>query len=154
MGAAQDKKMANNLTEEQINEFKDAFTLFDKDNDGVVTAKELSTVLKSLGHSPTEQELGEMIASVDTDGNGQIDFSEFLTMMARRMSEVQGEDDDLRAAFKVFDKDGNGFISPQELRQVMIKLSEEEIDSMIREADSNGDGQVDFEEFARMMASK
>lgn len=60
--------MANNLTEEQINEFKDAFTLFDKDNDGVVTAKELSTVLKSLGHSPTEQELGEMIASVDTDG--------------------------------------------------------------------------------------
>ena len=59
-------------------------------------------------------------------------------MMARRMSEVQGEDDDLRAAFKVFDKDGNGFISPQELRQVMInlgeKLSEEEIDSMIREA--------------------
>lgn len=124
----------------------------------MVTAKELSTVLKSLGHSPTEQELGEMIASVDTDGNGQIDFSEFLTMMARRMSEVQGEDDDLRAAFKVFDKDGNGFISPQELRQVMInlgeKLSEEEIDSMIREADSNGDGQVDFEEFARMMASK
>merc|ERR1711974_61200 len=119
---------------EQINEFKDAFTLFDKDNDGVMTA------------------------SVDTDGNGQIDFSEFITMMARRMSEVQGEDDDLRAAFKVFDKDGNGFISPQELRQVMInlgeKLSEEEIDSMIREADSNGDGQVDFEEFSRMMASK
>lgn len=67
---AKDKKMANNLTEEQINEFKDAFTLFDKDNDGVVTAKELSTVLKSLGHSPTEQELGEMIASVDTDGAG------------------------------------------------------------------------------------
>ncbi len=71
------KKMANNLTEEQINEFKDAFTLFDKDNDGVVTAKELSTVLKSLGHSPTEQELGEMIASVDTDGApcSQLDFN-------------------------------------------------------------------------------
>jgi calmodulin len=152
--------MASELTEEQINEFKDAFTLFDKDNDGVVTAKELSTVLKSLGHNPTEQELGEMIASVDSDGrcrhfllpesavaspssrvragNGQIDFSEFLTMMSRRMTEMQGEDDDLRAAFKVFDKDGNGFISAQELRQVMInlgeKLSEEEIESMIREA--------------------
>jgi Ca2+-binding EF-hand superfamily protein len=66
--AKKQRKMAHNLTEEQINEFKDAFTLFDKDNDGVVTAKELATVLKSLGHNPTEQELGEMIASVDTDG--------------------------------------------------------------------------------------
>jgi len=56
------------LTEEQVCEFKDAFTLFDKDNDGAITAKELATVLKSLGHNPTDQELSEMIASVDSDG--------------------------------------------------------------------------------------
>lgn len=62
------KNAASNLTTEEVNEFKDAFTLFDKDNDGVITIKELATVLKSLGHNPTDQELGEMFASVDTDG--------------------------------------------------------------------------------------
>ena len=72
--------MADQLTEEQIAEFKEAFSLFDKDGDGTITTKELGTVMRSLGQNPTEAELADMINEVDADGNGTIDFPEFLTM--------------------------------------------------------------------------
>ena len=60
--------MADNLTEEQIAEFKEAFSLFDKDGDGTITTKELGTVMRSLGQNPTEAELQDMINEVDADG--------------------------------------------------------------------------------------
>jgi len=149
--------MADQLTEEQIAEFKEAFSLFDKDGDGTITTKELGTVMRSLGQNPTEAELQDMINEVDADGNGTIDFPEFLTMMARKMKDTDSEEE-IREAFRVFDKDGNGFISAAELRHVMTnlgeKLTDEEVDEMIREADIDGDGQVNYEEFVTMMTSK
>lgn len=60
---------ADQLTEEQIAEFKEAFSLFDKDGDGTITTKELGTVMRSLGQNPTEAELQDMINEVDADGN-------------------------------------------------------------------------------------
>lgn len=139
---------ADQLNEEQIAEFKEAFSLFDKDGDGTITTKELGTVMRSLGQNPTEAELQDMINEVDADGNGTIDFPEFLTMMARKMKETDSEEE-IREAFRVFDKDGNGFISAAELRHVMTnlgeKLTDEEVDEMIREADIDGDGQVNYE---------
>lgn len=150
-------KMADQLTEEQIAEFKEAFSLFDKDGDGTITTKELGTVMRSLGQNPTEAELQDMINEVDADGNGTIDFPEFLTMMARKMKDTDSEEEILEA-FKVFDKDGNGFISAAELRHIMTnlgeKLTDEEVDEMIREADIDGDGQINYEEFVKMMMSK
>lgn len=69
-------------------------------------------------------------------------------MMAKKMKDSDSEDE-LKEAFKVFDKDGNGFISAAELRHVMTnlgeKLTDEEVDEMIREADTDGDGQVNYE---------
>ena len=103
------------LTEEQIAEFKEAFSLFDKDGDGTITTKELGTVMRSLGQNPTEAELQDMINEVDADGNGTIDFPEFCTLMARKMKDTDSEEE-LKEAFRVFDKDGNGFISAAELR--------------------------------------
>nr|6K67_B Chain B, Engineered calmodulin [Homo sapiens]6K67_D Chain D, Engineered calmodulin [Homo sapiens] len=72
----------------QIFQFKEAFSLFDKDGDGTITTKELGTVMRSLGQNPTEAELQDMINEVDADGNGTIDFPEFLTMMARKMKDT------------------------------------------------------------------
>lgn len=94
---------------------------------------------------------------IDADGSGTIDFPEFLTMMARKMKDTDSEEEILEA-FKVFDKDGNGFISAAELRHIMTnlgeKLTDEEVDEMIREADIDGDGQINYEEFVKMMMSK
>jgi calmodulin len=161
-------------------EAQEAFSLFDRDADvrieddaeesrvqlapsgkmsfwnvmfqGTITTKELGTVMRSLGQNPTEAELQDMINEVDADGNGTIDFPEFLNLMARKMKDTDSEEE-LREAFKVFDKDGNGYISAAELRHVMTnlgeKLTDEEVDEMIREADVDGDGQVNYEEFAR-----
>lgn len=86
--------------------------------------------------------------NLHVSGNGTIDFPEFLTMMARKMKDTDSEEE-IREAFRVFDKDGNGFISAAELRHVMTnlgeKLTDEEVDEMIREADIDGDGQVNYE---------
>ncbi|XP_051178396.1 calmodulin-like protein 4 [Lolium perenne] len=142
------------LTGEQMLAFKEAFSLFDKNGDGCISLEELAAVTRSLGLEPTEQELNDMMREVDTDGNGIIDFQEFLNLIARKMKDGDG-DEELKEAFEVLDKDQNGFISPVELRTVMInlgeKMTEEEVEQMINEADTDGDGQVNYDEFVLMM---
>ncbi|XP_064621365.1 calmodulin-A-like isoform X3 [Lineus longissimus] len=145
------------LSEAQVTEYREAFRLFDKDGDGHITTVELGTVMKSLGQSPSEKELQDMINEVDSDGNGTLDFDEFLTMMGRHLHESGNSEDDMREAFRVFDKDGDGNITSAELRHVMMnlgeKLTDDDVDEMIREADIDGDGQVDYEEFVKMMGT-
>lgn len=143
------------LTEEQISDFKDAFALFDKDGDGTITTKELGTVMRSLGQNPTEAELEDMINEVDMDGSGTIEFPEFITMMARKLKDSE---DDIQEAFRVFDQTGKGLISAHELRRVMNGLgeclSQEEIEDIMKQVDSDGDGMVNYSEFVEMMTSK
>ncbi|GAW06925.1 calmodulin [Lentinula edodes] len=135
----------------------EAFSLFDKDGDGTITTLELGTVMRSLGQNPTDAELQDMINEVDVDGNGTIDFKEFLSMMAKKFKDTDSEEE-IRQAFQVFDKDGNGTISAKELKAVMEslgeKLSDKEVDAMIQEADLDGDGCINYQEFVNMMLSK
>ena len=136
------------MSDEQVAEFKEAFMLFDKDLDGRITATELGIVMRSLGQRPTETELKNMVTLVDQDGNGTIEFNEFLNMMSRKMKETDKEEE-LKEAFRVFDRNGDGFISAPELRLVMTnlgeKLTDEEVEDMIREADLDGDGLVNYD---------
>lgn len=124
---------------------------------GRITAKELATVMRTLGQNPSEGELVDMISEVDADGSGTIDFPEFLNLMALKMKHKDSAEQ-LKEAFKVFDKDQNGFISAEELRRVMTnlgeKLSKVDIDEMIREADSDDDGQINYEEFVKVMMAR
>ena len=110
---------------------------------------ELKEVMKSLGQNPTDAELVEMINSVDDNGDNEIDFEEFLVLMKSRIGE-RDPDKELRDAFKVFDTDGSGSISRDELKRLMTQLgqnlSEAELDAMMDEVDTDGDGEISFEE--------
>jgi hypothetical protein len=79
--------------------------------------------MRSLGQNPTEAELHDMIGEIGTQESGTIEFPEFLTMMARKMQDTDSEEE-IKEAFKVFDKDGTGYISAEELRHVMTNLGE------------------------------
>uniref|UniRef100_A0A7S3UN03 EF-hand domain-containing protein n=1 Tax=Oxyrrhis marina TaxID=2969 RepID=A0A7S3UN03_OXYMA len=133
--------------------------MFDKENDGTITTKELGTVMRALGQNPNEAELQEMINLVDTaEGQMTIDFPEFLSMMARRMKDPGDLENKMKMAFDVFDRNEDKVISPAEYRHVManlgVKLSDEELDDVIRGYDIDGDGQINYEEFVKRMMAK
>lgn len=94
-----------------------------------------------------ETDLRGMVKEVDQDGNGSIEFNEFLLMMARKLKAADGEEE-MYHAFKVFDKNDDGFITFDELKRVMCsigeRLTDEEIEDMIKEADLNGDKKIDY----------
>ena len=146
------------LSEEQVGEFRQAFALFDSDGDGEIGTEHLGPVFRSLGMNPGEEELQDMIDEVGAGGHyGTVDFPGMCSLMARKMRDTDSEEE-LKEAFRVFDKDGNGFISAAELRHIMTnlgeKLTDEEVDEMIREADIDGDGQINYEEFVKVMMAK
>merc|ERR1711967_94058 len=97
-------------------EFKEAFLLFDKDGDGTITTKELGTVMRSLGQTPTEAELHDMINEVDNDGSGTIDFAEFLSLMSKKLTE-----DEVDEMIKEADFDGDGQVNYDEFVKMMIQ---------------------------------
>ncbi|CAM9467824.1 unnamed protein product [Ectocarpus sp. 8 AP-2014] len=120
-----------------------------KDGSGEIDLDELRTVMTSLGYSPTNKQLEDMMAKVDLDGNGLINFAEFVTMM-RKCKVDTDFDRQIREAFKFFDQDGSGAIDTKELgnimRQLGAKLTDSEINLLVQEADVDGDGQVDINE--------
>jgi len=135
-------------------EFKEAFDEFDKDGSGSISTKELLGVMRSMGQNPTEDEVLELVMEVDLNGDGTIDFQEFLQMMKKKSSE-EDQMEDLREAFRMFDRNKDGFIDLIELRKVTnlmgATLSSDEIQEFMREADKDGNGKIDYEEFVNMM---
>lgn len=113
--------------------------------------------MRSLGQTPTESELNDLIREIDSNTDGSIDFPEFLTMMARKMRDSDSQAE-IFEAFRVFDKDGDGKIDKGELKHVLTsigeKLTEEEVDEMLREADTNNDGVIDIKEFSNLLVNK
>ncbi|CAL9735244.1 calmodulin [Monosporozyma servazzii] len=148
--------MSSSLTPEQIEEYREAFSLFDKDNSGSISASELATVMKSLGLSPNETEITDLMNEIDQDGNHEIDFEEFLTLMARQ-ADTRDSAQEIIEAFKVFDKNGDGYISLSELKHVFNsigeKLSDEELETMFNEV-SNGSGRINVSDFASLLSKE
>ncbi|CAD7922308.1 unnamed protein product [Amoebophrya sp. A25] len=145
------------FTSDQIEEFKEAFALFDKDNSGTITADELGVIMKSLGKNPTDDELDAMIAEVDEDGSGEIEFPEFLALMSKKLQAADSIEE-MREAFLVFDRDKSGSVTAAELKHVMNNLGEivtdDEVEEMIREADEDGDGELSFDDFLQFIRRK
>ncbi|KAL4238659.1 hypothetical protein ACF0H5_003366 [Mactra antiquata] len=138
-------------------ELKQAFKIFDKDGDGTISTQELGTVMRSLGQDPSEDELLDIINEIDEDGNGLIEFDEFVTLMSKQFAQ-EGSEKDIMEAFKVFDPDNLGYILASDLRHIMTtkgdKMTDEEVDEMIEDADLDGDGHIEYEEFVKMLMDK
>ncbi|GAB1597423.1 neo-calmodulin-like [Argonauta hians] len=137
------------FSKEKTRELYDSFSVFDRNGDGVITIDELGTVMMSLGQRPTRDELRALLHNVDINHSGNLDFGEFLEIFATKLN-IDPELE-LQEIFRVFDQNKDGFISAMELYQVLSRLGEhitkDEVEEMVKEADLNGDGQVDYDEF-------
>uniref|UniRef100_A0A804QHQ3 EF-hand domain-containing protein n=1 Tax=Zea mays TaxID=4577 RepID=A0A804QHQ3_MAIZE len=121
---------------------------------GTIDAKELNVAMRALGFEMTEEQIRQMIADVDKDGSGAIDYEEFEHMMTAKIGERDSKEE-LSKAFRIIDQDGNGKISNIDIQRIAkelgVNLTLDEIQDMVQEADRNGDGEIDFDEFIRMM---
>ncbi|XP_021731344.1 probable calcium-binding protein CML15 [Chenopodium quinoa] len=142
---------------DQIKQLRDIFTRFDMDSDGSITVLELAALLRSLGLKPSGDQLEIMLASMDSNGNGSIEFDELVSaIMPDMKEEILVNQGQLLEVFRIFDRDGNGVITAAELAGAMAKMGQpltyRELTEMINEADANGDGVISFHEFASIMA--
>merc|ERR1712159_401393 len=149
------KKKAGQLSEEQLDEIREAFSLFDSDASGAIDVRELKAAMRALGFEVKNEELKKMVS--DIDGNGTIEFSEFLQMMTGKMGEKDSRDD-IEKVFKLFDDDNTNKISFRNLARVAEELGgnidDEELQDMINQADRDGDGEINLDEFYRIMKKK
>ncbi|KDP43843.1 hypothetical protein JCGZ_20853 [Jatropha curcas] len=137
-------------------ELRRVFQMFDRNGDGRITRKELSDSLENLGIFIPDSELTQMIDNIDVNGDGCVDIEEFGVLYQSIMDE-RDEEEDMREAFNVFDRNGDGYITVDELRSVLASLglkqgkAVEDCKRMIMRVDVDGDGMVNFMEFKQMM---
>lgn len=136
--------MCDNLPWEE-SELRAAFAACDDSGTGTISADELGAVMYALGQRPSASELEHIVREAGGDEGDRIGFADFVTFLSTTLM------------FRVFDRDGDGFITATELSDGMTTLGEamtdEQVDDMIREADADGDGQIDYREFLRVMAA-
>merc|ERR1719199_599191 len=143
------------FTDDQKKEFRKNFNLFDKKRTGSIPIADMGTVLRSLGQNPTEAELQALMEEVDKDKSGTIEFDEFVDLMSRTNKTQEQMEEEIKNAFLTFDADGSGFITREELIETLTTMGdpvdEETITGMIQEADVDGDGKINYEEFTKIM---
>ncbi|XP_070524838.1 troponin C, isoallergen Bla g 6.0101-like [Cardiocondyla obscurior] len=129
-----------------------AFDAFDHDKKGCISTDMVSTILSMLGHEVSSEELAEIIVEIDTAGTGELKFEEFCKLASRFLEEetdTEAIQQELREAFRLYDKEGNGYITTDVFRDILHELddalSPEELDMIIEEVDTDGSGTLDFD---------
>merc|ERR1711934_698403 len=146
------------LTEEQVEECREAFEMFDIDRSGSIDVRELKAAIKALGMDVSADELKKMVGDVDKDGNGTIEFAEFLGMMTAKMSNT-ATDEEIAKCFKLFDHDATGTISLKNLLHArsilgMDDVTDAQLENMMKQADRSGSGSISLADFVRLMRKK
>ncbi len=150
----QRRRQRQDLSEEQKQEIKEAFDLFDTDKTGTIDYHELKVAMRALGFDVKKQEVINLMREFDREGSGQIEYPDFLEIMTSKISERDPIEEILKA-FKLFDEDNSGRISLRNLRRVARELgenlSDDELQAMIDEFDKDGDGEINEQEFLGIM---
>lgn len=144
----------NSAENELSSELKAAFDLYSKGLESI-PCREIGYILRSLGQNPTEDEIIELVCEAGCDWEGYLTRDDFLSVAYVSMKKQADRLDDVKAAFRAFDHNGDGNISRDELKEAMTRygqtFSQEECDEMFQEADLNSDGKIDWDEFLQMM---
>ena len=145
------------LSDDEVEELRQAFDLFDTDGGGTIDPKELRAAMRSLGLETKNQTVYQMIQDIDKDAKGEIDFDEFMELMTSKLAGSDTEED-VQKIFELFDDDQTGFITLHNLKRVANELGERmndaELLEMIERADLDQDGQISSKEFFRIMTYK
>ncbi|KAF5804113.1 putative parvalbumin, EF-hand domain pair [Helianthus annuus] len=148
------KVIAESMSEEEIKGLKATFVNMDTDKSGSITYEELKTGLARLGSKLSEAEVKQLMEAADVDGNGTIDYIEFITATMHRHRLER--DEHLYKAFCHFDTDNSGYITMEELETAMKEYGmgdEATVKDIISEVDTDNDGKINYEEFCNMMRS-
>ncbi|XP_055371479.1 troponin C [Condylostylus longicornis] len=144
------------MAEDQESVLRKAFQMFDSKKCGRIEKEKVRTILNTLGHRFDDTELDELLDAEDVEGDGKLNFESFC----RVAYHFQEEDDEaiqqeLKEAFRLYDKEGNGFIPTSSLKEILAalddQLNNDQLNEMIAEIDTDGSGTVDFDEFMEMM---
>uniref|UniRef100_A0A915P958 EF-hand domain-containing protein n=1 Tax=Meloidogyne floridensis TaxID=298350 RepID=A0A915P958_9BILA len=140
------------MSDDRVNEALEQLTSDQIERKGFIRATQVGQILRTMGQAFEERDLKQLIREFDSDGSGEIEFEEFAAMVANFV--VSGEDNEglqqeLREAFRLYDKEGNGYINVSDLREILRalddKITDDELDEMIAEIDTDGSGTVDFD---------
>jgi len=148
----------SDLDEAQTAALKTAFESFDTEGKGAIGVETISNILRMMGVKVKEADLKEIIDEVDDDGSGMLEFEEFTELAAKFLIEEDEEElkNELKEAFRIYDKDGQGFITNDVLREILKeidpKLTDADLDGIIEEVDEDGSGTMDLDEFMEMMS--
>lgn len=153
----------NGLTEDQLEEIREAFNLFDSSHAGNIDLRELKAAMRALGFEIKRDELKSMMSDINKEVNDAnahlvtINVDEFIELMTPKMSSRDTRDE-IEKIFRLFDEENTGFITFKQLKKVCSELGEgltdNEIQEMIDEADRDQDGKINFEEFYRVMKKR
>ena len=145
------------LDEELLAEIKEAFSIFDTEHSGSIDARELKAAMRALGFEVKKQEIKKIMQDLDKSVNEKINYNEFLSIMTPRMGEKDTREEILKI-FRLFDDDQTGKIAFRNIKKVALELGEgltdDELHEMIEEADRDGDGLINFDEFYRVMRKR
>ena len=142
------------LDEEKLKECKIVFDLFDKDKDGLIPTKELGNLMRILGAAPSNLELETIIQNLESNNHKLISFEKFIVIFQKKL-ESQDSEEDIINEFRKLDKENNGTISENDLRNLMSNydnpLSDEEIEEIIQEANVDSNGNIDYINFTKIL---
>ena len=144
------------LSEQEIYELREAFNIFDVESEGSIGTVHLGLLMNSLKQYPTQEEIKEIIKEIDVNNEGRIYFNQFLKIMAKRIKNVKEDEDKyIKKLFSFLDRNNNGLISLHEIKYIVThsseNISDRDIELLMKEADTDGDGLISFEEFMTIM---